>query len=382
MTDTPSSLSERILLQFAEETGLTSSRVPRRYLWTDAFAVCGFLAHHRRTGQERFLELATRLVDQVHQVLGRHRSDDVRQGWISGLSEEEGAERPTAGGLRIGKTEPERAGQGPYDSRREWDRDGQYYHYLTRWMHALNRVWRTTEDERFHRWAVELAAAAHRGFVRRDASGLTMHWKASIDLSRPLVPSMGHHDPLDGRVEIQALRATAPRTVGDSTELLRREAMELDQLCRGRSWVSDDALGIGGLLIAALQASQVRLHGMPLDARLEASVLRDSWISLDEYARHERPGVPAIQRLAFRELGLALGLRAAQRVGSLPRPPFEPDSEHAWATMVRARVGIAERIEAFWSRPEHREVASWTDHADINAVMLAVSLEPSGYLDL
>jgi hypothetical protein len=44
----------------------------------------------------------------VHAVLGRHRPDDRRTGWISGLEEQEGSEHPTAGGLRIGKVMNER----------------------------------------------------------------------------------------------------------------------------------------------------------------------------------------------------------------------------------------------------------------------------------
>ena len=76
-------------MEFADLTGLLREGQPRRYLWTDAFAVCNFLELHRQTGDEEFRHLALRLVDQVHHVLGRHREDDKRSGWISGLSEEE-----------------------------------------------------------------------------------------------------------------------------------------------------------------------------------------------------------------------------------------------------------------------------------------------------
>jgi hypothetical protein len=41
----------------------------------------------RQTGDEEYKNLALYLVDQVHQVLGRHREDDTRTGWISGLSQ-------------------------------------------------------------------------------------------------------------------------------------------------------------------------------------------------------------------------------------------------------------------------------------------------------
>ena len=77
-------------MEFAGLTGLASAGTfPRRYLWTDAFAVCNFLELFRRTGETVYRDLALRLVDQVHHILGRHRLT-TRTGWISGLDEEEG----------------------------------------------------------------------------------------------------------------------------------------------------------------------------------------------------------------------------------------------------------------------------------------------------
>ena len=148
----------------------------------------------------RYLRFARELVDQVHHILGRHRDDDPRRGWISGLSEEEGERHPTRGGLRIGKTLNEREPNEPPDSQLEWDRDGQYFHYLTKWMHALYRMGQETGESRYQRWAVELAATAHHAFTCEVYPGgpKRMVWKMSIDLSRPLVSSMGQHDPLDG----------------------------------------------------------------------------------------------------------------------------------------------------------------------------------------
>jgi len=121
-----------LMRQFAERTGLTSDRPTRRYLWTDAFAVCNFLGLARLTGERSYADLALRLVDQVHHVLGRYRADDTRAGWISGLGEREGEAHPTRGGLRIGKALPERGPGEPFDQGLEWDRDGQYFHYLTK----------------------------------------------------------------------------------------------------------------------------------------------------------------------------------------------------------------------------------------------------------
>jgi len=201
MKQNPSPLVRQIMTEFAEQTGLSPlRRPPSRYLWTDAFAVCNFLELYRQTGDDSFKALALSLVDQVHETLGRHRQDDTRSGWISGLGEDEGRLHPTAGGLRIGKKMNERGPADPFDENMEWDRDGQYYHYLTKWMHALQCVATTTSEQVYSRWARELAQKVHAGFVFTSAldGQKYIHWKMSIDLSRPLVPSMGLHDPLEG----------------------------------------------------------------------------------------------------------------------------------------------------------------------------------------
>ena len=43
---------------------------------------------------------------------------------------------------------------------------------------------------------------------------------------------------------------------------------------------------------------------------------------------------------------------------------------------------LAEIIEDFWLDPANRETPAFTDHCDINTVMLATSLAPEGYLNL
>ena len=164
MTDLKIKEAVSLMDAFAERTGLTSGRRPQRYLWTDAFAVCNYLGLARATGEPRYMELALRLVEQTHHTLGRHRHDAPRSGWISGLGEREGEAHPTRGGLRIGKDLPERGPDDAFDERLEWDRDGQYFHYLTKWMHALDQVSRATKNPRFSTWAHELAATAHRAF--------------------------------------------------------------------------------------------------------------------------------------------------------------------------------------------------------------------------
>ena len=38
------------------------------------------------------------------------------------------------------------------------------------------------------------------------------------------------------------------------------------------------------------------------------------------------------------------------------------------------------QIQAFWLQPEHRQVDTWLEHANINDVMLATCLRPEGLL--
>ncbi|HEX9799568.1 MAG TPA: hypothetical protein VGC00_05285 [Thermoanaerobaculia bacterium] len=369
-------LVRELMDEFALASGLTGGAPPRRYLWTDAYAVCNFLGLHRETGEGRYLDLALRLVVDVHHVLGRHRPDDARTGWLSGLAGEEAERHPTLGGLRIGKSLPERRPDEPYDPRREWDRDGQYFHYLTQWMHALARVGEETGQEVFRRWAVELARTAHARFVVRDASGRRgMLWKASVDLSRPLVASMGQHDPLDAWLAYLELEAggTGARDAAVRAELAR-QLVEAASLCAGARWETDDVLGIGALLVAVFRLERlVARHGRRESELLER-LLTAARISLEVFAAGELLAHPAESRLAFRELGLAIGLHAIERVAA--PLALAVDELHA----IRRHLPLAARGDAFWSDPAHRRSRTWTEHSDINAVMLATSLAPEGYL--
>ena len=66
----------KIMSDFANSTGLSDTSIePRRYLWTDAFAVCNYLELYRHTSDAEFLKLALTLVDQVHITLGKHHRD-------------------------------------------------------------------------------------------------------------------------------------------------------------------------------------------------------------------------------------------------------------------------------------------------------------------
>jgi hypothetical protein len=380
----------KIMTAFAELTGLSpAGEAPRRYLWTDAFAVCNFLGLCSQTGEERLKHLALRLVDQVHHTLGRHRDDDVRTGWLGGLSEEEGKRHPTAGGLRIGKAMKERDPGEPFNESLEWDRDGQYYHYLTKWMHALSRVSRVTGNPMYNDWAVEMAKRVHPGFTYLPSPGSRkrMYWKMSTDLSRPLVTSMGQHDPLDGFVTYRELQATAKRgNLGGAKHDLSSEIADMVQMCEGRAWDTDDPLGIGGLLSDAYRLAQLNPDKPSEERDLIVTLLESSLRGLGYFARGKSLRYPAEYRLAFRELGLAIGLRAVIRLRGL----IEGNAGvFGKGHPVRIRIEdlgrhipLAGEIEAFWLNPANRESGTWKEHGEINMVMLATSLAPDGYLAL
>jgi hypothetical protein len=164
-------IAGEIMREFVSITGLEpASAHPQRYLWTDVFAVCNYLELFRRSDDKKYQDLALRLIDQVHHILGRHRDEDQRMGWISGLNSQEGNMHPTIGGLRIGKQLNERPQESINDAL-EWDRDGQYYHNLTKWMHALNRVSQVTGDSKYTKWAIELVITAHAAFTYLPSYG-------------------------------------------------------------------------------------------------------------------------------------------------------------------------------------------------------------------
>ena len=361
---------------FGERTGVTSNAPARRYLWTDAFAVCNYLALHQQTGAALWLERVHQLISHVHHVLGRHRPDDRRTGWISGLDEVDGARHPTAGGLRIGKPLPERGRTDRPDERIDWDRDGQYYHYVTRWLHALTRTSRVTADSELLRYAVELASVAHRAFCHEVAGEKRLYWKLSIDLSQPVVSSMGQHDALDGLAVTAAIAAEQPQD-------LQGPLRDLRDMCTQRGWATSDALGIGGLLTDALILAQLIGAVPEVSAQLLERVLRDAARSLDLVTMGRYMEDPAHSRLPFRELGLSLGLAAVERLDEMRRRGTLPGAANVAASMdaLVRHVPLRTQIEAFWLEPAHQRVDTWRDHEDINAVMLATSVLPDGYLD-
>ena len=377
-----SSHASRLMLDFAARSGLISDHREQRYLWTDAFAVCTFIGLGRTTSEPRYRELALSLIDRVHHSLGRHRADDPRSGWLSGLGEQQGADHPTRGGLRIGKPLPERRASEPFDPELEWERDGQYFHYLTKWMHALDQTSRWTGETRFNLWARELAQAAYDGFTYRTATSgpRRMAWKMSIDLSRPLIQSMGQHDPLDGFITCAELQATAAESSDKSGGPdLEREALGFAAMIDTSGLSTVDPLGLGGLLLDACRVAQLRGRSALVRDELLYTLLESALSGLRRYARREELRQPAEMRLPFRELGLSLGLHAVELI-----PQYWAGNSNIRAVLepLRPFLALGPAIESFWMRGDNQQATTWRAHRDINEVMLAASLVPEGCLML
>ncbi|KAJ5085769.1 hypothetical protein N7532_010540 [Penicillium argentinense] len=262
-----------------------------RYLWTDAFGVLNLLTMHKEYSQaggasvndDRYLSMAARLIETVHNILGRTRDGASR---LPGATND----NPLGGGLRIGKTDEHGS-----------DCDGQYHHYLTIWMFALNRMSRASGDISYNRMAVDLARAIHpKFFVERESSKPRMIWKMSTDLSAPLVSSEGNLDPIDGFVVFRILQAAAVEA-GDGAVL----AEEIDDYRRvmrrkGEHFVSSDPLDLGMTLWTA--------HWFSCKENWAANLVGrcfEQLYNLFEVNRYLDRNIKF--RLAFREFGTCVG---------------------------------------------------------------------------
>jgi hypothetical protein len=320
-----------------------------RYLWTDAFGVINFLTLARETSSPVYLALAKRLAQTVHDVLGRTRDGSAR------LPRATNAE-PLKGGLRIGKVDA----AGP-------DGDGQYHHYLTLWMFALNRLAIASREREYNDLAVQLARAIHPHFMVRDQGGRPqrMVWKVSMDLNEVLVHSEGALDAVTGYVIFRLLQKTAAAAAavaasateagkdGSGQEVLSEEVEDYRYLMqhggRLRPRGGRDPLDLGmGLWTCHLARDEPWAQAM-VDAGLEsARVVMD-----------EKRGVVArdpSRRLAFRELGACLGLQCVDSGDELKRR--------------------AKEVTEFWCGYLDQETEE--DLRPISKVMLAAALIPGG----
>jgi len=113
----------------------------KRYLWTDAFGVVNLLNLSKELDDPSYFSLAEQVIEDVYKVLGRDK------------------------GIRIGE---------------QPDRDGQYYHYLTKWLYALHVMGKF--KPKYQEMAVNLVKEIHPHFM---VPGHGVFWKMKEDLSAP-----------------------------------------------------------------------------------------------------------------------------------------------------------------------------------------------------
>ena len=155
-------------------------------------------------------------------------------------------------------------------------------------------------------------------------------------------------------------------------------------MCAGKSWATEDPLGTGGLLADAFRLAQLMVGCNVTGPLSVASLLADCEAGLHAFVRSGSLDQRAEYRLAFRELGLAIGLHALMKLqGLIGRNPDRFATGEGLPRLL-ARLNefsyLCDEIERFWMHATHQENQTWCEHEDINAVMLATSLAPDGFL--
>jgi len=171
---------------------------------------------------------------------------------------------------------------------------------------------------------------------------------------------------------------------GGGGPTLAPELRALAALLAGTNLLTDDPLGIGGLLVDAYRLAQL-LRERPGDDALLGLLLAAASGGLHAWLQQRPLAHAPEQRLAFRELGLAIGLSAAARLWRLLEHDQasitgQPAVRASFDALI-AQLPLARRITGYWAGSAPRATATWHAHEDINAVMLATSLAPAGYLD-
>ena len=117
-----------------------------------------------------------------------------------------------------------------------------------------------------------------------------------------------------------------------------------------------------------------------------ASLLSGAETGLKGFVEQAQLGYPADYRLAFRELGLSIGIHAIARIQKIICSHLTKFSNRhelsSRLSTLQPYLPLADNIENFWLQPANQQSNTWTSHRDINGIMLATSLAPDGFLIL
>ncbi len=313
-----------------------------RYLWTDGFGVVNFLTLYSLTNSPHYLTFARNMITTVHSILGYSRDGTSR---LRGGTEQE----PLKGGLRIGKVD-ERGDNG----------DGQYFHYLTVWMFALNRFTYVTGEAWYNEQAISLAKAVlHKFMTDQDSERPRMFWKLSMDLEKPLVESEGNLDPIKGYVIYKLLQDTQ----GDGSMVLQGEIALLKKIVDTKidDYDSSDPLDLGMTLWTA--------HWCIPQEEWAGKLTEKALYCLKNLIESKHFEQPTRRRLAFREYGTALGVQAV--VSRTSGDEFVDAEIRELPDLI-----CKQWWEAGLVLTPGTQVQGWTDLMPITAVMCASALVP------
>jgi len=323
------------------EAGLCANG-QRRYLWTDAFAVLNLVSLAEwassspplkdncmaQTSSQTYLDLAHRLVDCVHESLGRPRSALPEDRMATTTTTNNGNERTiTTIGLRIGKER----------SRKVTDAgmtyDGQYWHYTDKWLLALVRLGRIRE-------AAQLAKSVFPFFYDEVDGG--MRWKLSVDGTAP--PALQRQSPNDDTmtalITFELIESHLP---GDK----EKEALSLKKEI--------------SLLRRSLQGYRGRVTSDPLGWGLES--LYDQWLA-------EKRTV-VLKRLAYDALDVSHLSLPFRLYGALLGAQLCPEAAASVNVTKLIQTSLEHQFR-YITRNQHE------DHSSINRVMLAAVLLAPG----
>jgi hypothetical protein len=157
-------------------------------------------------------------------------------------------------------------------------------------------------------------------------------------------------------------------------------------LCEHGQWATGDPLGIGGLLFDACRLCQVVGQKNDRELRLLEDVMQGSGDGLLMILKTGYLKQPAEHRLAFRELGLAIGLRAVPIIARA----FQNKGNVFGSRPSLLRLGdlllpyerLGDDIIDFWLAYVEDPDESWKSHQNINDVMLATAIAPSTFLSV
>jgi len=341
----------------------------------DGMALCTMLELHRRTADPMWESRSRMLIEQVHSTLGNHRKDDRkgRRGWLSGRKGRDAELHPTCKGLRCGAPRQERDQGTSYVAQDEVLRDGQHYHGLCRWAHALCQASVRLVDPLLGRLAMEMIKGTHPKFLHTNEEGLQLiFWKLSCDLRYPLVRHSGQHDPIEGFCAYHHLLLALPSdTSADSISLgvMEDEIHAILRAMAGHDWMADDLLGLATLLCMAYKAAQLVMSGSPGIGSLPEMLLSSAATGLTGGGLELlHPRCPAHRRTPWHEFAFATGLQAVQRIMLIaqrnPALRRQCPALHSQAQAIWKRHGMLKTtIQGFWEQAARRRQPCWSNQA-------------------